>query len=47
MDPDELTVDMNVFRKMAPLVRPKLVTLGASITLFPFPIQEMSEIVVE
>jgi glycine hydroxymethyltransferase len=32
---------------MAPLVRPKLVALGASMTLFPFPLQEMSEIVAE
>jgi glycine hydroxymethyltransferase len=47
MDPDELTVDMDVFRKMAPLVRPKLVALGASMTLFPFPLQEMSEILAE
>jgi glycine hydroxymethyltransferase len=47
MIPDELVVDMDVFRKIAPLVRPKLVALGASMTLFPFPIQEMSEIVAE
>jgi len=36
-----------LFRKMAPLVRPKLVALGASMTLFPFPLREMSEILVE
>jgi len=47
MDPDELIVDLDVFRRMAPLVRPKLVALGASMTLFPFPLQEMSEIVAE
>jgi len=47
MDPDELVVDLDIFRAMAPLVRPKLVALGASMTLFPFPIQEMSEIVAE
>ena len=47
MDPDELVVDMDLFRKMAPLVRPKLVALGASMTLFPFPLREMSEIVAE
>ena len=47
MDPEELTVDMEIFRRMAPLVRPKLVALGASMTLFPFPLKEMSEIVAE
>jgi glycine hydroxymethyltransferase len=47
MDPAELVVDLQVFRKMAPLVRPKVVALGASMTLFPFPLQEMSEIVSE
>ncbi|HLE64021.1 MAG TPA: serine hydroxymethyltransferase [Pyrinomonadaceae bacterium] len=44
MDPIELTVDLDVFRKMGPLVRPKLIALGASMTLFPFPLKEMSEI---
>ncbi|MFN8473971.1 MAG: serine hydroxymethyltransferase [Anaerolineae bacterium] len=47
MDPDELVVDLDLFRKVAPLVRPKLVALGASMTLFPFPLQEMAEIVAE
>jgi glycine hydroxymethyltransferase len=47
MDPTELEVDLDVFRKMAPLVRPKLVALGASMTLFPFPLQEMSETIAE
>jgi glycine hydroxymethyltransferase len=47
MVPDELVVDMDMFRAMAPLVRPKLVALGASMTLFPFPLTEMSEIVAE
>ena len=47
MDPDELVVDLELFRTMAPLVRPKLVALGASMTLFPFPVKEMSEIVAE
>jgi glycine hydroxymethyltransferase len=45
IDPDELAVDMDLFRKMAPLVRPKLVALGASMTLFPFPLKEMAEVV--
>ena len=47
MDPDELVVDLDLFRKMAPLVRPKLVALGASMTLFPFPLKEMAEVVAE
>src|SRR5512135_2959227 len=47
MDPIELTVDLDVFRKMGPLVRPKLIALGASMTLFPFSLKEMSEIAAE
>jgi glycine hydroxymethyltransferase len=47
MDPTELVVDLDVFRKTAPLVRPKLVALGASLTLFPFPLQDMSAIVAD
>lgn len=47
MDPQELTVDLDLFRRMAPLARPKLVALGASMTLFPFPLREMSEVVAE
>src|SRR5256886_12338368 len=46
-DPVELVVDLDLFRKVAPLVRPKLVALGASMTLFPFPLQAISEIVAE
>jgi glycine hydroxymethyltransferase len=46
-DPVELTVDLDLFGKVARLVRPKVVTLGASMTLFPFPIQEMQAIVAE
>jgi glycine hydroxymethyltransferase len=47
MDPVELEVDLDLFRKITPLVHPKLVALGASTTLFPFPLREMSEIVAE
>jgi glycine hydroxymethyltransferase len=46
-DPAELTVDLELFREVARHVRPKLVTLGLSMTLFPFPIREMSQIVGE
>lgn len=47
MDPVELTVDLDAFRQVAREVRPKLVALGASMTLFPFPLREMSETVAE
>ena len=47
MDPVELEVDLDLFRRMAPLVRPKVVALGASMTLFPFPLAEMAAIVAE
>ena len=46
-DPVELEVNLDLFRKVAPLVRPKLVALGASMTLFPFPLQEIHDIVAE
>ncbi|MBI5565340.1 MAG: aminotransferase class I/II-fold pyridoxal phosphate-dependent enzyme [Chloroflexi bacterium] len=46
-DPIELTVDLDLFRKMAPLVRPKVVTLGLSMTLFPLPVREMKEVMQE
>jgi glycine hydroxymethyltransferase len=47
MDLYELEVDLDAFRALAPQVRPKLVALGFSMTLFPFPIKEMAEIVAE
>jgi glycine hydroxymethyltransferase len=43
----ELEVDLDMFRKMAPLVRPKLVALGLSMTLFPFPVEAMRDIVAD
>jgi glycine hydroxymethyltransferase len=46
-DPLELEVDLDLFRKLAPLVRPKVVALGLSMTLFPFPIRAIREIVDE
>src|SRR6185437_3064496 len=42
-DPEALTVDIDAFRKAAPLVRPRLVALGLSMTLFPQPLAEMKE----
>lgn len=46
-DPVELTVDLDLFAKVAPLVRPRVVALGASMTLFSFPLREMAAIVAE
>jgi glycine hydroxymethyltransferase len=46
-DPTELTVDVDAFRRAAPLVRPKLVALGLSMTLFPQPIGEMKQVIAE
>lgn len=47
MDPVELTVDLDAFARTAREVRPVLVALGASMTLFPFPVAAMAEIVAE
>ncbi|HUN49313.1 MAG TPA: aminotransferase class I/II-fold pyridoxal phosphate-dependent enzyme, partial [Stellaceae bacterium] len=44
-DPTELTVDIDGFRRAAPLVRPKLVALGLSMTLFPQPVAEMKQVI--
>jgi glycine hydroxymethyltransferase len=46
-DPVELEVNLDLFRKMAPLVQPRVVALGLSMTLFPFPVQAMHEVVSE
>src|SRR5690348_3907201 len=46
-DPLELEVDLELFRKVAPLVRPKLISLGTSMALFPFPVQAMHDIISE
>jgi len=45
IDPRELVVDMEAFRRVAPLVRPKLVALGLSMTLFPQPLAEMKQVI--
>ena len=44
-DPVEMAVDLDRFRDAALQVRPRVVALGASMTLFPFPLREMREIV--
>lgn len=46
-DPVELEVDLDRFRMVARQVRPALVTLGSSMTLFPFPLKGMSDVVAE
>ncbi|MFH1138868.1 MAG: aminotransferase class I/II-fold pyridoxal phosphate-dependent enzyme [Pseudomonadota bacterium] len=46
-DREELEVDLEAFAKVARARRPKLVVLGMSMTLFPLPVREMSEIVSE
>jgi glycine hydroxymethyltransferase len=46
-DPDELVVDVDLFRRMAPLVQPKLVALGLSMTLFPQPVAEMKKVIAD
>jgi glycine hydroxymethyltransferase len=46
-DAQELAVDLDAFRTVARAVRPKLVSLGLSMALFPFPLREMSEILGE
>jgi glycine hydroxymethyltransferase len=45
VDPHELIVDIDTFRKAAPLVRPKLAALGLSMTLFPQPLSEMKAVI--
>lgn len=46
-DPDRLDVDLEAFETVARHVRPKLVVMGMSMTLFPIPVQEMSDIIAE
>ena len=47
MDPVELTVDLDAFAVAARELQPRLVSLGASMTLFPFPVREMAAVVSE
>jgi glycine hydroxymethyltransferase len=46
-DAYELEIDLDAFKKIAKFVRPKLVSLGLSMTLFPYPVQQMAEIIDE
>ena len=47
IDPRELVVDIDAFRRLAPLVRPRLVALGLSMTLFPQPVAAMKQTIAE
>jgi glycine hydroxymethyltransferase len=47
LDPVELEVDLDAFAAVAREHRPTIVALGASMTLFPLPVREMSQIVAE
>jgi glycine hydroxymethyltransferase len=44
---DELEVDLDAFAKLARQHKPKLVVMGMSMTLFPLPVREMSQIIAE
>jgi len=43
-DPHELTVDVDAFRTVARHVRPRLIALGSTLTLFPYPLREMKAV---
>jgi glycine hydroxymethyltransferase len=47
VDPEELEVDLEAFASVAREHQPKVVALGASMTLFQLPVREMSQIVTE
>ncbi|MCA9914268.1 MAG: serine hydroxymethyltransferase [Anaerolineae bacterium] len=44
-DPETLDVDLEKFEEEAQRIQPKLVVMGMSMTLFPLPVREMSEII--
>lgn len=46
-DPVELEVDLDKFAEDAQRIQPKIVVMGMSMTLFPLPVQEMSQIIAE
>lgn len=47
VDPEDLSVDLESFAEVARRERPVLVALGASMTLFPYPVSEMATVVGE
>ena len=46
-DPVELEVDLEAFSKVARKAKPRLVVMGMSMTLFPLPVREMSQVIAE
>ena len=46
-DPVELEVDLDLFKRVAQKVQPRLVVLGMTMTLFPLPVRQISEIIAE
>ncbi|MBI5931321.1 MAG: serine hydroxymethyltransferase [Chloroflexi bacterium] len=46
-DPIELEVDLDKFTEEAQRIRPKLVVMGMSMTLFPLPVREMASVIAE
>ncbi|MFP4611577.1 MAG: serine hydroxymethyltransferase [Thiohalophilus sp.] len=46
-DPEALEVDLEQFAVVARHVRPKLVVMGMSMTLFPLPVRPMSDLIAE
>lgn len=46
-DPLELEVDLERFKQVAREVKPKLVVLGMTMTLFPLPVREISQTITE
>ncbi|MCB9100165.1 MAG: aminotransferase class I/II-fold pyridoxal phosphate-dependent enzyme [Anaerolineales bacterium] len=46
-NPETLEVDLPAFTQLARQVRPKLVVMGMSMTLFPLPVRQMSEVIAE
>jgi glycine hydroxymethyltransferase len=45
--PEELEVDLEGFARTAREQKPKLVVMGMSMTLFPLPVREMSQVIAE
>ena len=46
-DPVSLEVDLDKFAEEAQRIQPKLVVMGMSMTLFPLPVQQMSQIIAD
>ncbi|MGH2447729.1 MAG: serine hydroxymethyltransferase [Chloroflexota bacterium] len=47
MDPHELEIDLDEFERVARATRPKVVTLGFSMILFPFPVAAIKDIIAD